>query len=235
MPEEQKTGGNLNLVKPQMGENVDKTIPDLANNMQIIDDEVTALEGDVNAHLADDMLHVPTGLIAMWSGLITAIPNGWALCDGNNGTPDLRDRFIVGAGGDYNVGDTGGEAEVTLTTAQLPSHSHGSGNLSTGSAGSHSHDSGTLSTNSTGAHTHTSIYYRNPVPNANSGDSIYGASDVNSMTTSSAGSHSHTISGSTASGGSHSHIISGSTDSAGSGQAHENRPPYYALAFIMKL
>ena len=53
MPEEQKTGGNLNLVKPQMGENVDKTIPDLANNMQIIDDEVTALEGDVNSHLSD--------------------------------------------------------------------------------------------------------------------------------------------------------------------------------------
>lgn len=47
MPEEQKTGGNLNLVKPQMGENVDKTIPDLANNMQIIDDKVTAVGSNV--------------------------------------------------------------------------------------------------------------------------------------------------------------------------------------------
>lgn len=51
MPEEQKTGGNLNLVKPQMGENVDKTIPDLANNMQIIDDEVTSFKTDVGSNV----------------------------------------------------------------------------------------------------------------------------------------------------------------------------------------
>lgn len=50
----------------------------------------------------------PSGMIVMWSGSIGAIPAGWALCNGANGTPDLRNRFIVGAGGDYAVGATGG-------------------------------------------------------------------------------------------------------------------------------
>lgn len=49
-----------------------------------------------------------TGLIVLWSGAIVDIPNGWALCDGNNGTPDLRNRFIVGAGDIYNPGAAGG-------------------------------------------------------------------------------------------------------------------------------
>lgn len=48
------------------------------------------------------------GLIIIWSGAIVDIPAGWVLCDGNNGTPDLRDRFIVGAGDTYAVDDTGG-------------------------------------------------------------------------------------------------------------------------------
>lgn len=193
------------------------------------------LEIDSEGVLSVNAEGVPTGLISMWSG--TNIPGGWALCDGQNGTPDLRDRFIVGAGGDYSVGDTGGEAEVTLTTAQLPSHSHGSGSLSTGSAGSHSHGSGTLSTSVTGSHNHS---YTMPSPTsiaANSGDkfSFTPVTKRESASTSSAGSHSHSISGSTSSAGSHSHSISGTTSSAGSGQVHENRPPYFALAFIMKL
>ena len=45
----------------------------------------------------------------------TTAPSGWYLCDGNNGTPDLRDRFIVGAGSTYSVGDTGGSATVTVS------------------------------------------------------------------------------------------------------------------------
>lgn len=48
------------------------------------------------------------GMIAMWSGSIASIPAGYALCDGNNGTPDLRDQFIRGAGGTKNPGDIGG-------------------------------------------------------------------------------------------------------------------------------
>lgn len=76
---------------------------------------------------------LPVGIISLWSGEIVSIPAGWALCDGANGTPDLRDRFIVGAGTDFNVGDTGGSdthdhggsvQDHTLTTAEIPEHRH---------------------------------------------------------------------------------------------------------------
>ena len=146
----------------------------------------------------------PRGGIIMWSGSINNIPAGWALCDGSNGTPDLRDRFIVGAGGSYNVGSTGGANSVALNTNQIPSHNHGAGDLKANSAGSHTHD------------------YR-----------------TNSSTSSASGIHSGYLSGSTtrqtSSGGAHTHTISGNTSNTGGGQAHENRPPYYALCFIMKL
>jgi archaellum component FlaG (FlaF/FlaG flagellin family) len=67
---------------------------------------------------------VPSGAIVMWFGSIASIPTGWALCNGSNGTPDLRDRFIVGAGNSYNVGNTGGEASHTLTIDEIPPHTH---------------------------------------------------------------------------------------------------------------
>lgn len=62
---------------------------------------------------------LPSGVITMWSGSIASIPSGWYLCNGSNGTPDLRDRFIVGAGSTYAVAATGGSANATLV-----SHSH---------------------------------------------------------------------------------------------------------------
>tara|TARA_A100001515_G_scaffold69243_1_gene55047 strand:- start:638 stop:1573 length:936 start_codon:yes stop_codon:yes gene_type:complete len=122
---------------------------------------------------------IPTGGIIMWSGAANAIPTGFVLCNGSNGTPDLRNRFIVGAGSgsNYNVNDTGGADSVTLTVDQIPPHTH----------------------------TYIDQYvqidagYR-PWP-ANNND----CNDRNRD--------------------------SGST---GGGQAHENRPPYYALCFIMK-
>src|SRR3990172_3920103 len=58
---------------------------------------------------------IPSGGIILWSGPADQIPSGWALCDGANGTPDLRDRFVVGAGGGYEIGATGGEAKHPLT------------------------------------------------------------------------------------------------------------------------
>lgn len=67
---------------------------------------------------------VPSGLIAMWKGSINTIPNGWVLCDGQNGTDDLRDKFIVGSGYSYAVDAQGGEARHTLTIEEIPSHSH---------------------------------------------------------------------------------------------------------------
>ena len=70
---------------------------------------------------------VPIGGIILWSGAASAIPAGWALCNGSNGTPDLRGRFVIGAGGSYSVGNTGGEESVTLTLNQIPAHSHSIG------------------------------------------------------------------------------------------------------------
>lgn len=67
---------------------------------------------------------IPPGVIVMWSGAVSEIPNGWVLCDGDNGTPCLLDRFVVGAGSTYNVGDTGGEATHKLTVLELPRHVH---------------------------------------------------------------------------------------------------------------
>jgi hypothetical protein len=64
------------------------------------------LYGIVNAAPAANP--VPAGAIIMWSGSIGSIPAGYYICDGNNGTPDLRDRFVVGAGNTYAVGNTGG-------------------------------------------------------------------------------------------------------------------------------
>ena len=71
------------------------------------------------------------GMIILWSGLTSTIPTGWALCNGANGTPNLTDKFIVGAGNSYGVNQTGGYKDATLV-----SHTH---SASTGGAGGHSH------------------------------------------------------------------------------------------------
>lgn len=67
---------------------------------------------------------IPAGVIVIWSGSEENIPSGWALCDGENGRPNLRDRFILGSGAKHTVGETGGSEEVTLTVAQMPEHNH---------------------------------------------------------------------------------------------------------------
>ena len=69
---------------------------------------------------------IPTGVILLWSGAISAIPTNWVLCDGTAGTPDLTDRFVIhadaDAAGTNDVGDTGGSR--TISTGNLPAHSH---------------------------------------------------------------------------------------------------------------
>ena len=64
-------------------------------------------------------------MIILWYGNTGNIPGGWVLCDGNNSTPDLRDRFVIGAGSaDHTPGSTGGSNSITLSEANLPSHRH---------------------------------------------------------------------------------------------------------------
>lgn len=64
------------------------------------------------------------GIIVMWGGSVSSIPSGWRLCDGTGGAPDLRNRFIAGAGDTYDIGDVGGQDSFTIANSNLPQHSH---------------------------------------------------------------------------------------------------------------
>lgn len=174
---------------------------------------------------------VRTGVIWMWSGAIANIPSGYQLCDGTNGTPDLRDRFIVTAGGSYSVGATGGSATISLDISQIPVHSHAIvGTLQTSLNGEHSHTS--VNTSTQGNHKHPfNNGFRTPGPSVHQGPgtSAFGPTSA----TAAGGSHSHPVS--ITENGLHNHAVTGSVGNIGSGQHHENRPPFYALAFIMKV
>ena len=177
-------------------------------------------------------LSMPVGSIIMWNGSIASIPKGWVLCNGANGTPDLRNRFPVGAGGSYNVGARGGLDQVTLTENQMPSHSH-IGNTDNG--GNHKH---TGTTNSGGNHRHSiNVRLYNEVgPPLAAGSGEIGSGNRNGYEASSlwysnyAGSHWHTVNLNY--GGVHYHSFT--TNTKGGNAPHENRPPYYGIAFIMR-
>lgn len=164
---------------------------------------------------------VPAGGIIMWSGSTANIPTGWALCDGSNGTPNLRDRFIVGAGSSYATGTTGGTNSVTLGSEHMPSHTH------------------TLS--GPGEHQHTlkdrfsfdSSTAQNWPPNT-AAEAVGTGSTYFGMAGDNGNSQYRYFNTSTASGeGDHTHTVNASGNA--SPASLENRPPYYALAFIMKL
>jgi microcystin-dependent protein len=203
---------------------------------------------------------IPSGVIVLWSGAVAGVPTGWFLCDGANGTPDLRDRFVVGSGTTYTPGNTGGANTITLTSSEIPGHTHtfsttadSNGahthtfSATTGSDGAHTHTF-SATTNTVGDHDHTYDRYLNggpfsgispgsfaTRPFARPPTSLNGShSHSVSGTTASNGAHTHSVSGTTASDGAHTHTVSGTTASTGGGSAHENRPPYYALAYIMK-
>jgi len=97
---------------------------------------------------------VPTGAIILWSGSIGSIPSGYVICDGTNSTPDLRDRFIVGAGNTYAVAATGGSADAIVVshthtaTVTDPGHLHkwGTAPVVTRAAGSAGQYDGTGNT-----------------------------------------------------------------------------------------
>jgi microcystin-dependent protein len=161
---------------------------------------------------------IPQGGIIMWSG--SSVPTGWALCDGSNLTPDLRGRFIVGyhpgdaatptvvTGMTTNygaVGNTGGAGSVTLSTLQIPSHNH-----TMNSAGSHQHAwNYTMEKDDDNTGSSYDEFTEKPAAN-DPGRYVQ-------FPMAAAGAHTHTI------------------NTTGGGGAHENRPPYYVLAFIMKL
>ena len=67
---------------------------------------------------------VPTGVIAMWHGASSAIPSGWVICDGNNSTPNLTDKFIKSTGTANATGGGTTSGATTLATSQIPSHTH---------------------------------------------------------------------------------------------------------------
>lgn len=178
---------------------------------------------------------VPKGGILMWSGVISSIPNGWALCDGSNGTPDLRDRFILGATGE-NLGSTGGAQSIVLAESNLPSHSHLIEGFTGDASNDHEH-SGTTSSN--GVHTHgvPNDYHLSP-GSVDTSPNEWGGTPPNAIdqwvTTSPEGAHSHgfTTGGFTQN---HSHGISFASGLTGSAMPIDNRPRFYTLAFIMKL
>jgi len=166
--------------------------------------EIGAVPYAINADMVDgkDLTEIiPRGVIVMWSGTLATIPAGWALCDGNYDTPNLRDRFILGTSVGENPGGIGGFHSQTLTVAQMPSHNH-SGTI--GTAGEHTHSIQVRSAGSEGTR----------VPSTYTGWPLVGY-----QATEPAGAHTHSL----------------SIDNTGGGQAFDNRPAYYKLAYIMKL
>ena len=112
----------------------------------------------------------PSGGIIIWSGSSAAIPSGWLLCDGTSSTPDLRNRFVVGATDTYNVGDTGGSADAIVvahshtasSSVTDPGHNHSTGVRSPGNtaadgAGDGKCNNGTSGTSTTGISVSTTV------------------------------------------------------------------------------
>ena len=93
---------------------------------------------------------IPAGLIAIWSGSTGSIPTGWVLCNGSNGTPDLRNNFVVGAGSTYAVGATGGSANAVVVAHTHTITNVAGGGATTSFSSTTGTSSGTVTTNSTG-------------------------------------------------------------------------------------
>lgn len=118
---------NYNLTKPQIGGDTNTWGTVLNGNFDIIDTTMKAnatATATAQAAATAAVLAVP-GMIIMWAGTVASIPAKWHLCDGTAGTPDLRGRMVIGAGGAFGVGAVGGAAAVALGIANMPAHNHG--------------------------------------------------------------------------------------------------------------
>ena len=152
---------------------------------------------------------VPSGVISMWSGSAAAIPSGWNLCDGTNGTPNLIGKFIKSAS---TAGGTGG--------SNTHSHTHtlsaGAHTLSTAEMPSHNHDRmAAAGTSSMCTYTYTGAY-----------SSPSKCSGYYTGSTGGGGSHSHTLSGSITSGG------SGTSGAGGTGATSSSGPTAFAPQYV---
>lgn len=166
---------------------------------------------------------VPAGIVAMWSGTIANIPAGWLLCNGSSSTPNLLNRFVICAGGDFAVGVSGGSRNAVVVA-----HTHTFSATTGNQSANHSH---TGTTDAAGAHTHSYIYRDGNLGGNYTNGGPYGVE--RQRATDSAGNHTHTFT-TGANQQSHNHNVSGSTASSGVSGTDANMPPYYALAFIMK-
>ncbi|HND31438.1 MAG TPA: hypothetical protein PLA94_15660, partial [Myxococcota bacterium] len=187
-------------------------------------EDLPDLDSRVEALELNQAALVPSGTIAVWSGDIANIPSGWRLCNGANGTPDLRDSFVMGAGGGADPWSTGGANQHQLSVAEMPAHSHGG--VTSGQSNDHVH---TGTTSADAAWNSGDVYSDGGgvdfVPDI--WDNYYiGANGtyVNGTV------HDHTFTSNGVSAG-HYHTI----PSEGSGVSFDSRPAYVALAYIIKV
>ncbi|MBI4325985.1 MAG: tail fiber protein [Chloroflexi bacterium] len=166
---------------------------------------------------------IPLGGIIMWSGSTSSLPTGWSLCDGGtyNGrtTPDLRGKFVLGyQSGSYNIGGTGGASSKSLSTSEMPSHSHSvDPPNTTTTSNTHDHKIAGYTADGVGPKG-AGTSYDYVLYNA---DGTY-QDPPNRLTSSHT--HSHDV-----------NISSFTSGSTGSGNSFSIMPPYYVLAFIMRV
>lgn len=152
---------------------------------------------------------IPQGTILSWFGQLANIPSGFAVCDGKNGTPDLRNRFIVGAGDAYKLSDIGGEDAVKLEPSQTSSHYHTFGYHNANNNGYFITTASKKINADRPAGTYPAKW------NGSGGGGWYGWD------------------GSGWAGGQN--LVTSLTVATEAQKPHENRPPFYALHYIIKL
>jgi hypothetical protein len=202
-------------------------------------DDVTGLQAALDANKNA----LPQGCIVLWSGTLATVPGGWAVCNGQNGTPDLRDKFIMGGGGVNAALATGGASSATNVATSnagsfTPAGTVGGTAISVAQMPSHAHPGGT--TDAQGAHTHNVIgrnlanSYAGPGAQLN----VMGYEAYQNITyTDSQGNHQHNLNVAAQGGGAtHTHTLA---MNAVGGHTHTvtvpTVPPYIVLGYIMKV